>query len=75
MVDLDALVCPGGSFASSIDGVTVRAPDGVHFPYYTVTASQSPDPDTVTQVEEFGAWLAPRLWPKILAAGGDHGHD
>jgi peptidoglycan/LPS O-acetylase OafA/YrhL len=72
VVDLDALVCPGGSFAPSIDGVTVRAPDGVHFPYYTVTASQSPDPDTVTEVEEFGAWLAPRLWPKILAAGSAH---
>ncbi|HUA93893.1 MAG TPA: acyltransferase family protein [Acidimicrobiales bacterium] len=74
VVNLDALVCPGGSFVTSIDGVTVRAPDGVHFPYYTVTASQSPDPDTVTQVEEFGAWLAPRLWPQILAAGSDHGH-
>jgi peptidoglycan/LPS O-acetylase OafA/YrhL len=73
VVDLDALVCPRGTFATSIDGVTVRAPDGVHFPYYTVTASESPDPDTVTQVEAFGAWLAPRLWPRILAAASDDG--
>ncbi len=70
-VDLDALVCPGGAFEPSIDGVTVRAPDGVHFPYYSQTAPQSPDPDTVTQVEQFGAWLAPRLWPRILGAVGD----
>jgi peptidoglycan/LPS O-acetylase OafA/YrhL len=28
---LDALVCPGGAFHRILDGVTVRAPDGVHF--------------------------------------------
>ena len=70
VVDLDALVCPGGTFRSTLDGVPVRAPDGVHFPYYAVTDSLAPDPDTVTQVEQFGAWVAPRLWPEILAAGG-----
>jgi hypothetical protein len=32
LVNLDGVVCPGGPFATQIDGVTVRAPDGVHFP-------------------------------------------
>ncbi|HTT87495.1 MAG TPA: SGNH/GDSL hydrolase family protein, partial [Acidimicrobiales bacterium] len=30
LLDLDALVCPGGSFEQSIDGVQIRQPDGVH---------------------------------------------
>lgn len=29
--DLDALVCPGGSYHQSVDGVQVRLADGVHF--------------------------------------------
>jgi peptidoglycan/LPS O-acetylase OafA/YrhL len=31
VLDLDAMVCPGGRYSQSIDGVTVRQPDGVHF--------------------------------------------
>jgi len=31
LVDLAALVCPGGQYTSTIDGVQVRAPDGIHF--------------------------------------------
>jgi hypothetical protein len=31
VVDLHAAVCPGGKFTSTIDGVTVRETDGVHF--------------------------------------------
>jgi peptidoglycan/LPS O-acetylase OafA/YrhL len=67
-VDLGALVCPGGRYEATIDGVTVRAPDGVHFPYFSLTDSRSADPDTYEQVQEFGAWIGPRLWPKILIA-------
>jgi hypothetical protein len=32
LVDLDGIVCPGGHFTSSLDGVTIRTSDGVHFP-------------------------------------------
>ena len=32
LVDLDAIVCPGGHYASTLDGVTIRTSDGVHFP-------------------------------------------
>jgi peptidoglycan/LPS O-acetylase OafA/YrhL len=31
VVDLNAAVCPGGKFTTSIDGVAVRRSDGVHF--------------------------------------------
>ena len=31
VVDLDAAVCPGGKFTSSLDGVAVRRSDGIHF--------------------------------------------
>jgi peptidoglycan/LPS O-acetylase OafA/YrhL len=31
VLDLNAMVCPGGRFEQSIDGVTVRQSDGVHF--------------------------------------------
>jgi peptidoglycan/LPS O-acetylase OafA/YrhL len=31
VIDLDAMVCPGGNFVSTIGGITIRWPDGVHF--------------------------------------------
>lgn len=31
VLDLNAMVCPGGHFQSSINGITVRQSDGVHF--------------------------------------------
>ncbi len=31
VVDLDATVCPGGTFTPTYAGVTIRRPDGVHF--------------------------------------------
>ncbi len=32
VVDLKALVCPGGTFTPVMDGVTIRSADGIHFP-------------------------------------------
>jgi hypothetical protein len=37
VVDLDALTCPHGRYATTIDGVTVRRTDGVH---YTIAGGQ-----------------------------------
>jgi peptidoglycan/LPS O-acetylase OafA/YrhL len=31
VLDLYSMVCPGGHYQQSVDGVTVRQPDGVHF--------------------------------------------
>jgi hypothetical protein len=69
LVNLDGVVCPGGPFATQIDGVTVRAPDGVHFPYSYDPGSPGTALDTLAQVTGFGAWIGPRLWPSIVAAG------
>jgi hypothetical protein len=30
LVDLHRMLCPGGRYASSIDGMVVRSPDGIH---------------------------------------------
>ncbi len=65
-VDLDSLFCPSGRFASSINGVIVRSPDGIHFPYFKFGASNAADPDTLAEVYRFGDWLGPRVWPEIL---------
>jgi peptidoglycan/LPS O-acetylase OafA/YrhL len=69
LINLDGLVCPGGTFETQIDGVTVRAPDGVHLPYSYDPGSPNTALDTLAQVSGFGAWIGPRLWPSILAAG------
>lgn len=61
VLDLDALLCPGGRYRSTIDGVTVRAPDGVHYPFFSLSAPGSPDPDTRAQAARFGAWIAPAV--------------
>jgi peptidoglycan/LPS O-acetylase OafA/YrhL len=69
LVNLDGIVCPGGTFESQIDGVTVRAPDGVHFPFSFDPSNPQTILDTGAQVMGFGAWIGPRLWPSIVAAG------
>jgi peptidoglycan/LPS O-acetylase OafA/YrhL len=32
VVDLKAMVCPGGHFTDTLDGETIRSADGIHFP-------------------------------------------
>ena len=32
VVDLKSMVCPGGKFTSTLDGVPLRTADGIHFP-------------------------------------------
>ena len=67
LINLDDVVCPGGTFENQIDGVTVRAPDGVHFPYSFDPGTPQTALDTLEQVNGFGAWIGPRLWPSIVA--------
>ena len=69
LINLDGLVCPGGTFETQIDGVTVRAPDGVHFPFAFDPGSPGTVLNTGAQVIGFGAWIGPRLWPSTVAAG------
>ena len=66
VIDLNAIVCPGGTFHSTLDGVTIRAPDGIHFPFY-IFGAQAAGPNTPAQVESFGKWIGPRLMPSLVA--------
>ena len=65
LVDLHALVSPGGHFASSTDGVTIRAPDGVHFPFYNVFDPNNDSPETESEVDRFARWLGPKIFPSL----------
>jgi peptidoglycan/LPS O-acetylase OafA/YrhL len=67
VVDLNAMMCPGGQFRPVIDGVTVRAPDGVHFPYYQFGNPDAEAPDDLAQVTAFGNWIGPKLMPQLVA--------
>jgi hypothetical protein len=66
VVDFDALLCPGGQFERSIDGVVVRPLDGVHTPSYS-PGNPFVSNSTSQVADAFAAWLAPRLWPELLA--------
>jgi hypothetical protein len=64
--NLNALVCPGGTFKPVIGGVTVRAPDGIHFPFFHFGEPQASAPDTLAQVGAFARWIGPRLMPSLV---------
>jgi peptidoglycan/LPS O-acetylase OafA/YrhL len=67
IIDYGSMLCPAGHFTQFLDGVRVRAVDGVHTPAYApknVFANSS----TATDANRFYAWLAPRLWPKLIAS-------
>jgi hypothetical protein len=70
VVDLDAMVCPAGRFHTVLDDVTVRAPDGIHYPYFDIKRQSSPDPDTVPVSEAFGAWIAPKILRQLGPVAG-----
>lgn len=69
LVDLDAMVCPGGRYHQTLDGVTVRAPDGIHYPVFSISAPRSAAPDTLAQCEDFGLWIAPRILAALRPGG------
>ncbi len=69
MVDLNAIVSPGGRYTGRIGDVTVRAPDGVHFPFFSVFNDTVASPDTLAQVERFALWLGPKVLPAITGGG------
>jgi hypothetical protein len=64
--NLNTLMCPGGTFEPVIDGVTVRAPDGIHFPFFHFGEPQASAPDTLAQVGAFARWIGPRLMPSLV---------
>lgn len=66
VVDFDALLCPGGQFHRTLDGVQVRPLDGVHTPSYS-PGNTFLSNSTAPVAAAFAAWLGPRLWPELLA--------
>jgi peptidoglycan/LPS O-acetylase OafA/YrhL len=55
--DFGAEVCPQGKFSPVLDGIRIRTPDGVHFPYTAGTDGRS------------GQWLASKLLPEAVRVG------
>ena len=68
LVDLNAVVSPDGRFTTTVGDVTVRAPDGTHFPYFNVYEDTVPAPDTLAQVKRFAEWIGPQVLPTIERA-------
>jgi hypothetical protein len=68
IVDLNAIVSPQGRFTTTIGAITVRAPDGVHFPFFDVFDDTAPLPDTAAQTEQFARWIGPKILPTLEAA-------
>ncbi len=62
---LNALVSPHGRFAAAVGSQIVRAPDGVHFPFFTLGDADAAEPDSYFQVLQFGQWLGPRVLPYL----------
>jgi peptidoglycan/LPS O-acetylase OafA/YrhL len=60
VVDLESMVCPAGKFHTVIDGVTVRAPDGIHYPFINLNNTDA-SADTFAQAEAFGSWIEPKI--------------
>jgi hypothetical protein len=55
--DFGSEVCPGGTFRTTADGITIRTPDGVHFPYQAGDDRAS------------GRWLAWKILPDLVRVG------
>jgi peptidoglycan/LPS O-acetylase OafA/YrhL len=68
LVDLNAIVSPQGHYTESIGTIPVRAPDGVHFPFFAVFNNTAHDPDTYTQFTQFARWIGPKILPAIEQA-------
>lgn len=67
VIDLNHLLCPYGNFRLYLDGVQIRATDGVHTPTYAAGNSWVTNASP-SVAHRFNKWLSPRLWPKIVAS-------
>jgi hypothetical protein len=66
--DLNAIVSVNGRYTLEVGHQVVRAPDGIHFPFYRLFRATAPDPDTLAQVLQFSHWIGPRVMPSIERA-------
>jgi hypothetical protein len=63
---LNALLSPHGRFSLIVGGQVVRAPDGIHFPFYSLSDPSVADPDNLFQVLGFSRWIGPRALPFMV---------
>jgi len=66
VVKLNPIVCPDGHYTTMVGPVTVRAPDGIHFPTFNFTDADAHAPDTAAQVKQFARWIGPQVLPPIV---------
>ena len=72
VIDFGKVISPRGVFTEYLDGVRVRAIDGVHTPSYAPgNAFVSNSSEAVA--DAFYRWVSPRIWPVILATAS-RGH-
>jgi hypothetical protein len=67
IVDYGGVLSPHGVFHEYLDGVQVRAADGIHTPAYA-PGNVFADTATESVAYAFYDWLSPRLWPLIMAS-------
>ncbi len=68
LVLLNPMVSVDGHYTQSIGKIVVRAPDGVHFPFYAIFNEDAHAPDTAAQEEQFALWIGPKILPTIVKA-------
>jgi len=70
VIDYGGLLSPGGVYTPYLDGVRVRAADGIHTPVHdpgNIFANNA----TASVAHAFDNWLSPRLWPLLVVSGRD----
>jgi peptidoglycan/LPS O-acetylase OafA/YrhL len=67
VLDYGTLLSPRGTFTEYLDGVQVRATDGVHTPAYQPGSPLFTN-TTPAVADAFYRWLSPRIWPAIIAS-------
>ncbi len=72
IINFGHVLSPQGDFTEYLDGVQVRTPDGVHTPAY---AAGNPFVNNSSEAvaNAFYNWMAPKLWPSIIASSGSSG--
>ncbi len=66
VIDLNALVSPNGTYVSHVGSLTVRTPDGIHFPFYNFGVPVQDQSVSLRTIQRFSDWIGAQLWPLIV---------
>jgi hypothetical protein len=66
VINFGRTLCPDGRFTLYVNGVQVRALDGIHTPAY-VPGNIFANNASKSVAHKFDVWLRPRLWPRIIS--------